>query len=201
MTATTADTPESLTLDLPDGSRIGGEVALGEPVEAVFYGRPRPARLVLGPYAQVLSDLAGEPLRLVRLPPGGGIDRVESGAISLQSAASLEVLGREAGAGGAVDGRRFQMTFPLTGADAHEEDTWIGRRVRIGEAVVAPQGHIGRCAVTTQDPDTGRPDLDTLKAFARYRGALATTEKLPFGVHARIVVTGRVAVGDEVVVK
>lgn len=200
VTATTADDPEVLVLGLPGGSRVGGEVTLGEAVEAVFYGEPRPARLVLGPYSGVLSDLAGEPVRLVRLPAGGGIDRVGSGAVSLQSTASLEALGRELGTDGPPDGRRFRMTFTLTGPDAHEEDTWIGRRVRVGGAVVVPEGHVGRCAVTTQDPDTGRPDLDTLKALARYRGALEATEPLPFGVHARVAVPGRVAVGDEVAV-
>ena len=97
-----------------------------------------------------------------------------------------------------VDGRRFRMTFTVSGADEHAEDAWLGRRVRIGDAVVAPQGNIGRCAITTQDPDTGVPTLDTLKTIARYRGELVTTEPPPFGVHARVLVPGRVSVGDEV---
>lgn len=196
---TSGDLPETLLLDLPDGSRVGGEVTLGDPVDAVFYGEVRPARLVLGDYAEALSRLAGEPLRLVRLPDGEGVDRVGTGSVSLQSSASLDRLGREAGAGGAVDGRRFRMTFTVAGADEHAEDAWLGRQVRLGQAVVLVDGHVGRCAITTQDPDTGVPDLDTLKAIARYRGHLAATEKLPFGVHARVVVPGRVAVGDEVV--
>ena len=100
--------------------------------------------------------------------------------------------------GEAVDGRRFRMTFTVSGADEHAEDAWLGRRVRIGHAVVAPEGNIGRCAITTQDPDTGVPTLDTLKTIARYRGELVTTEPLPFGVHARVLVPGRVSVGDEV---
>jgi pimeloyl-ACP methyl ester carboxylesterase len=28
--------------------------------------------------------------------------------------------------------------------------------------VIVPEGHIGRCLVTGQNPDTGVPDLDTL---------------------------------------
>ena len=93
------------------------------------------------------------------------------------------------------------MTFTGSGADEHGEDGWLRRRVRIGGAVVAPEGNIGRCAITTQDPDTGVPTLDPLKTLARDRGELVTTEPLPFGVHARVVVPGRVAVGDEVVVE
>ena len=70
--------------------------------------------------------------------------------------------------------------------------------MRIGEAVVVPQGNVGRCVITTQNPDTGRTDLDTLKALAAYRGTLETTEPLPFGIHAAVAVPGRVRVGDSV---
>jgi hypothetical protein len=192
---------DGLVLDLPDGSQVGGEVALGDEIETVFYGATRTARLVLGDYAEALSALAGEPLRLVQMPVGTGIDRIGVGAVSLQSTASLDALAREAGAAGAVDGRRFRMTFTVDGADEHDEDTWIGRVVHAGTAAFAVEGNIGRCAVTTQNPDSGVPDLDTLKTLARYRGALPTSEPLPFGVHARVVVPGRVAVGDDVVVR
>ena len=80
----------------------------------------------------------------------------------------------------------------------HEEDEWLGLRVKLGDAVVVPQGNVGRCAVTTQNPDTGSPDLDTLKALAAYRPGIETTEPLPFGVHAVVASPGRVRVGDPV---
>ncbi len=59
-----------------------------------------------------------------------------------------------------------------------------------------PQGNVGRCAVTTQNPSSGMPDLDTLKALARYRGELETTEPLPFGVMPRSPSPGASGVGD-----
>ena len=92
----------------------------------------------------------------------------------------------------AVDGRRFRMNFGVDGIEPHAEDGWLGRRVAVGEAVVVPQGNVGRCVVTTQNPDTGRTDLDTLKALAAYRGDVETTEPLPFGVHAAVAEPGRV---------
>jgi len=52
--------------------------------------------------------------------------------------------------------------------------------------------------VTTQNPDSGSPDLDTLKALAAYRRAVETTEPLPFGVYAAVAQPGRVRVGDPV---
>jgi uncharacterized protein len=186
---------------LPDGTRVGGAVELGDPVDAVFYGEVRRGRLVRGELAAVLSDLAGEPLRLLRFPEGEAVDRSGDGAVSIQSTGSLSALGREAGVDEPVDGRRFRMTFTLSGAGEHDEDSWIGRRVHVGGVVVVPEGNVGRCAITTQDPDTGVPTLDTLKTLARYRGELVTTEPLPFGVHARVVVPGRVRVGDPVVVE
>ena len=97
-----------------------------------------------------------------------------------------------------VDGRRFRMNFGVEGLREHEEDEWLGRRVRIGEAVVVPNGNVGRCAVTTQNPDTGKPDLDTLKALAAYRREVETTEPLAFGIYAAVTEAGRVRVGDSV---
>jgi uncharacterized protein YcbX len=70
--------------------------------------------------------------------------------------------------------------------------------VRVGEAVVVPQGNVGRCAITTQNPETGHADLDTLKALAAYRSDIETTEPLPFGVHAAVVEPGAVRLGDPV---
>jgi uncharacterized protein YcbX len=52
--------------------------------------------------------------------------------------------------------------------------------------------------VTTQNPDTGEPDLDTLKALAAYRRDVETTEPLPFGVYAAVAEAGPVRIGDSV---
>jgi uncharacterized protein YcbX len=91
------------------------------------------------------------------------------------------------------------MLIGIAGTEAHAEDEWIGRPVRVGQAVVVPTGNVGRCAVTTVDPTSGIADLDTLKALARYRGDEMTTEPLPFGVWARVSEPGRISVGDEVI--
>jgi uncharacterized protein YcbX len=63
---------------------------------------------------------------------------------------------------------------------------------------VIPRGNVGRCAVTTYDPDTAERDLETLDVIARYRASVLTTEPLPFGVWGEVVEPGRVAVGDPV---
>jgi uncharacterized protein YcbX len=68
--------------------------------------------------------------------------------------------------------------------------------VRFGEAVLRPLGHVGRCAVTTQNPDTGLPDLDTLRTIRGYRED--GTEPIPFGVYGAVLESGLVRLGDPV---
>jgi uncharacterized protein YcbX len=195
------DDGSSLTLRMPDGSSVSGDVALGHMLPVTIFGRECEALAVTGPFSDALSTLAGRPLRLVRFAmEGEGVDRSdELGAATLLSQASLEEIGRVAGADRPVDPRRFRMLFGVAGVPAHAEDAWIGRRVRIGEAVVTPLGNVGRCAVTTVDPVSGRSDLDTLGALAKYRSGTVTTEPLAFGVWARVDETGDVALGDLVV--
>jgi uncharacterized protein YcbX len=48
------------------------------------------------------------------------------------------------------------------------------------------------------DPDTGTVDLDTLEVLARYRADVESSERLSFGVWARVERAGRVALGDEI---
>ncbi len=90
------------------------------------------------------------------------------------------------------------MLFTVDGVEAHAEDGWLGRDVAVGEAVVRPNGLVGRCAVTTHDPDTGTPTLDTLHVLRGYREDVPSDEPLPFGVWGEVVRPGRVAVGDAV---
>jgi hypothetical protein len=188
----------SLTLHFPDGRAVGGEVEVGKRVTTIFYGRPVEGRLVAGPWSEALSAVAGQTLKLVSPEEqGAAVDRGR-GAFSLLSTASLEELARQAGVEEPIDGRRFRMLFGVDGLAPHEEDSWIGRRVHIADAVVIPRGNVGRCAVTTQNPETGIRDLDTLGVLKAYRDEVPTTEPLPFGVYGDVAEPGRVRVGDPV---
>jgi uncharacterized protein YcbX len=187
---------DTLSMRFVDGRELSAPVERGEEVTTSFHRAPRPARVVIGPWADEVSFLLGQPVRLVE-PELPAPDRGRGGATTLLATTSLDALASQLEVD-AVDHRRFRMNFGIEGVDAHEEDAWRGRRVRIGDAVVIPQGHVGRCVITTQNPDTGRTDLDTLKALAAYRGDLDTTEPLPFGVHAAVAAAGRVRVGDAV---
>jgi MOSC domain-containing protein len=191
----------SLALRGPNGVEVSGPVELTESVTTSFYGRPVAGHVVGGPFADVLSEAAGTALRLVAVDrPGDGVDRGGAGAATLLGTGSLRRLAGEASVA-AVDPRRFRMLIGVDGIAPHEEDGWIGSRVAVGEAVVEPTGNVGRCLVTTQNPATGVADLPTLAVLTAYRGVMETTEPLPFGISARVVVAGRVAVGDPVTVE
>jgi uncharacterized protein YcbX len=187
--------PERLTLRFADGTVVEDEVRLGEAVTVDLWDVPRPSHLVDGPFAAALSELVGKPLRLFRVDAeGGGWDERP---VSLLSEASLAELGRRAGQAGPVDGRRFRMLVTVGGTAPHDEDSWIGRNVRLGEAVVHVVETCVRCATTTQNPDTGVRDLDTLREIPAYRG-LADGKHVEFGVLADVVEPGTVRVGDPV---
>ncbi len=189
---------ELLTMAFPDGSLASDTVELGAKIETRFFSRTPVARLVHGPWSQAISNYAGRQLRLVRAQErlGGGVDRGVEGSVSLISRASVEHL--EAIAGGhTVDARRFRMLIEVAGTDAHAEDRWVGQAVQIGQARVAFRGHVGRCLVTSQSPDSGLVDMPTLELLS-YRRDLPTTEPLAFGVFGEVLEPGLVRLGDTV---
>ena len=184
-----------LALVFPDGARVDGVVELGDRFDVEMYGYPLASRRVVGPWRDAIADYARESLTLLWADEGAP-DRLYAGTTSLVARESVARVAEEAGVA-ELDARRFRMMFEIEGVPPHEEDEWQGTHVRIGEATIQVNGDVGRCAVTTQDPDTGVPTVDTLKALARYRRE-GRKEPLPLGVYASVVVPGRVRVGDEV---
>jgi uncharacterized protein YcbX len=191
---------ERLRLVFPDGNTVESDaIATGPPVRTDFYGRRVDAHVVEGPFARMLSEYAHRPLRLVRPDRAG--DGTDVHHVTMVSSESVAELGRRAGREGDPDARRFRMLLEVGGVGSpHEEDSWEGRAVRVGRAVIRVMGKVPRCVVTTQNPSTGVKDLDTLKTINRYRGVMDADEGrgLPFGMYAEVETPGMVRVGDEV---
>lgn len=188
---------EHLSLTFPDGSVVEGPASeLTDPLVTDFYGRPVRAHVVKGPWEAALSAYLGASARLARCDrPGDGTDVYHA---TLMSSASVAEVGKRGEHDGDLDGRRFRMTFELDGCTPHEEDTWAGRPIRIGKARMRVYGQVPRCVVTTQHPDTGLKDFDTLKVITAYRGLMPNRTGIPFGMYAEVERSGRVRVGDEV---
>jgi uncharacterized protein YcbX len=189
---------DELELAFPDGTRVGGPLAFGdEPLHTSFFSRPMPARELLGDFGPALSEHVGRALRVVEGVHRKALDRGRGGAASIISRASLDAIQRLAGQ--PVDARRFRMLVEVDGlAEAHEEDTWVGQRLRIGGALVRVRGHVGRCLITQRHPESGVTDIPMLDLLRSYRGGLDTTEPLAFGVYGEVLEPGRIAVGDPV---
>ena len=188
---------ERLTMHLATGETISADVVLGDPIQLDIYDKLFTARPVIGPWADALSAWAGRRLHLFRS------DRLEAEwdryAVSIVSEASVEELARQGNDGRPVDSRRFRMLIEVAGAKRpHEEDEWLGREVRIGEARVRVTKQDARCVITTLDPDTGHRDFPTLHVIRQYRG-VREGRKLDFGVYAEVLAPGRVAVGDPII--
>ncbi len=186
---------DRLSFTFPDERTVEAPIELGAPLEVTFFSAPVTARLLLGPLSDALSEHVGRPVRVVEGRPA--VDRGREGGASLISRGSLERLA-EVAEQEAVDARRFRMLIEVDGVAPHTEDCWVGRTVRIGTATVRFHGHVGRCLITSRDPDTGIVDLPTLDVLGRYRREVESTEPLPFGIYGEIVQPGTVRLGDAV---
>lgn len=190
-----------LALRLPDGQVVEDRVDLGGELAGRVSWRewaPVAGREVRGPWAAALSEHLGEPVSLaVTTAPRRALD---VGAVTLVSSASVARLERELGQDG-LGARRFRMNLVIDGADEHEEDSWYGRRLSVGECVLRVTGPVPRCVATTRDPRTGIRDADVLRAIVGYRAAIpepgsGDTVDAPFGVYAEVERPGRIAAGD-----
>ena len=187
---------DHLSLRMPDGTVVTGSVEPnGESITVDFYGRAVHAHVIDGDWEEALSRYAGHVVRLARVDRPG--DAVDVKPVTLVSLASVEELSRRGGRDRPVDARRFRMLVEIDGCAPHEEDTWAGRRVRIGGAEVRVGEPVPRCVITTLDPETGVRDFPTLAVIRSYRG-VSKVRELEFGVYGDVVRVGTIAVGDPV---
>jgi uncharacterized protein len=139
--------------------------------------------------APISPDADFRPTALVRAT-GRGMTDTDYPSISLNSLASNAALAAHLGRDLSL--HRWRGNLWLDGLEPWEEFDWIGRRLRLGGAVLEVQERIGRCKATTANPDTGRVDADTLGALR------AVVGEQDFGVFATVIEGGRIAPGDRV---
>ncbi len=183
-----------LSLEFPDGSTVNGRP---EPVRAaatLMWGRVIPGSIVNGGWAEALSDFCGADLNLMKTRDAGAC--FDEYPISMLSQASLEGLTDRTGGARGFEVERFRPTLLIDGCEAHEEDTWLGRGLKIGERLqIRLVSQDPRCAMTTLDPKTGERDFDTLRLILSYR---PSPRAAYFGTYGIVEVPGTVAVGDEI---
>ncbi len=127
----------------------------------------------------------------VRAAAGDGARLVRSEALERFDVLPLLVATDGAVAALGVDRRRLRPNVVIGGVDGLAERGWPGRRLRVGEAVIAVASVRQRCVMTTFDPDTLAQDLSVLRRLVKeFGGRLA--------LDCTVVTPGRVTVGDSV---
>jgi len=86
---------------------------------------------------------------------------------------------------------RWRGNLWFDGLEPWKEFDWVGKRVRIGAAVLDIKERITRCMATTANPNTGLRDADTLGALQENWG------HQQFGVYGVVVTSGQIAIGDK----
>jgi uncharacterized protein len=128
-----------------------------------------------------LSEILGKPLQLIYLAneaarqvnpkfstPNDHVSFADGYPISIASESSWQDLQHRSGLD--LSMRRFRINIIVTGADSWAEDQWT--LIQIGAVKFRIARPIGRCVVTTLDPDTGDKNADneplaTLSKFHR----------------------------------
>lgn len=141
--------------------------------------------------AYMRADLRGAP-RIVSAP-GHSFSDVAGKCVHLINLASLAEL--ERASRHALDPRRFRPNIVLEGPGAWAEFGWVDRDLWIGEARLHVFARTTRCAATDVDPATGTRDTALPAVLERTWG------HADFGVYARVVEGGTIAVGDPVSVE
>jgi uncharacterized protein YcbX len=200
---------DSVLLDIP-GQDAPLDIREADPALSAWLGRPVTATRVVPP-SPVMHRLwpeepglvptwapdavlgAEEPSTVQGARPGGRF--FDFGPLHLLTTGALRVLAERVGH--PVEPERFRPNLLLD----LPEDPAPGSQLRLGETltieIVYPTP---RCLVPSQDPEGGSPDLALLRTLGqRYRLELPGLGVAAcFGVYARVLVPGEIALGDAV---
>jgi uncharacterized protein YcbX len=130
--------------------------------------------------AAAIRRAAGDGARLVRYD---GPERFDVLPLLVATDGAVERLG--------VDRRRLRPNIVMAGVEGLAERDWPGRRLRLGEAIIAVTSLRQRCVMTTYDPDTQEQDVSVLRRIAKEFGGRIALD-------CAVVKGGRVAIGDPV---
>ncbi len=119
--------------------------------------------------------------------------RYEHAPIHLLTEAAMRSLERML-PGSVIDERRFRPNLVVAmpdGPDPIPEERWLGKEIRIGEAVLRAREPCGRCGFVTIAQDGIPLDVEVLRTVVKSFGR-------NFGIYCDIVQPGRIGIGDTV---
>jgi uncharacterized protein YcbX len=133
----------------------------------------------------LLASLTGR--RLVLREDSSGANHDDADVLVINEA-SVRQLAQEWGQ--PFDVRRFRPNVIVGGDVAFEEEAWIGRKLKVGGAVLEVVAPCVRCSITTVDPETLVSDPSFLRLMAQRHRAC-------FGVYCAVSKPGDTGVGDD----
>lgn len=131
-----------------------------------------------------------DPARLVARADGGALSDVPDPWVAVANLSSNRALGQRLGMDLSI--HRWRANLWLDGLAPWEEFDLVGREIGVGAVRLRVEERITRCRATAANPLTGRTDADTLGALEAGYG------HQDFGVYARVIQGGTVALGDRV---
>jgi uncharacterized protein YcbX len=143
------------------------------------------------------NPLKSQPTRLpLKLVGDGTTPRYqdnEAGQVTLHSRESLASAGVALGEAD-LNELRFRHNIVIDGVAAWEEQSWVGRRVQVGDVAFETVVPKVRCLATHANPLTGERDLQVMQTLVK-----AFVQKEPtFGVGMLSLAGGEIRVGDDV---
>ena len=208
-----ASPPAEVTL--PDGSSVRLDSTEAAPRLSAIFGRPVTLRslgsagseaaprvntatesedtvralkgLVPGESMPDMSEFPPERLRLLR--QGNFFDALPIHLLTRTTLRTLAGIAPES----VWDERRFRMNLLVETNDSegYPEQAWIGRRLRVGTAVIEVETGCPRCVMVTQAVEGVPQDHRIMRTLVRETRHTA-------GIYAGVVAEGAVRVGDEV---
>lgn len=177
--------------------QLADEVLLDDVLD--FAGRRRFASTI----EQYILGLEENPisLRMDRLPlrvVGDGVtpryhDR-EPGYTTLHGRCSLAALATAVDEAPELTEHRFRSNIAVDGLDMGEEQSWVGRNLRIGNIEFKAVSAVTRCLATHANPRTGKRDLPIMKTLLE----LFPSERPTFAIMMTTDRGGWIRVGDKV---
>lgn len=187
-----------IEVSAPDGENVdfGLEEREGDEFNITLWKEQVPVYEVSGEVSEWFSEKLAQKVRLVGISPASTRTQrfVDSRPLLVLSKASLA--GLEERMKTKVSVARFRPNIVLDKVLPHAEDQWTG--FNVGKLEFTSLKPCGRCRVTTIHPLTGEMGEEPLKTLATYRQG---EKGINFGQYYSSPSTGRVSIGDTLVIK